>query len=274
MGYEHKFAALVVLGLGMAAFGQATSPRKMPRGRKPPAAKPQPVAAQPAATPAQPPPPQRPDQMPARPPEVSYNNGQLSIVADNSTLSSILAAVRARTGAQVDIPPDASNDRVVVKLGPGNPRDVLASLLGGSRFNYIVLGSASDPGALSQIILTPHQGAGATPPMASTANQPAAAPAFGQPERPMRPIMGGAGRPELRSEEDEPAEPPEPVTPQPQPQEPAATVPPAGPPPGAEPTPPGAPGQANPNQPKTPEQFLQELQRMQQQQQNQQRQRQ
>ena len=103
------------------------------------------------------------------PPRVTYQNGQLTIVAQNSTLSSILSAVRARTGAQIEMPPDTANDRVAADLGPGNPRDVLAALLQGSRFDYIVMGSPTDPDALAQVILTPHAGSGGA---TTTANFP------------------------------------------------------------------------------------------------------
>lgn len=93
------------------------------------------------------------DQMPAIAPQVSYQAGMLSIQAENSTLSDILRAVRSKTGAQMDIPANAT-ERVVGHFGPGPPRDVLASLINGSHFNYVLLGSPNDPAAVSQVILT------------------------------------------------------------------------------------------------------------------------
>jgi len=74
------------------------------------------------------------DQMPAIPPQVTYQGGQLTIQAQNSTLGDILRAVHAKTGASVDIPSNAT-ERVVGRLGPGPAREVLASLLNGSHFN-------------------------------------------------------------------------------------------------------------------------------------------
>src|SRR5438270_2588986 len=85
------------------------------------------------------PPPPTPEQMPPRPPTVSYQNGQLSIVAPNSTLSDILQAVKTKTGAAIDIPPGAT-ERVVSRFGPGPARDVLAALLDGAHFNYVMIG--------------------------------------------------------------------------------------------------------------------------------------
>jgi len=113
------------------------------------------------------------DQMPAIPPQVTYQAGQLTIQAQNSTLGDILRAVRAKTGASVDIPSNA-DERVVGRLGPGPAREVLASLLNGSHFNYVMVGSATDPGAVQQVILTSKSGGTTTAAAAASpgANQP------------------------------------------------------------------------------------------------------
>ena len=81
----------------------------------------------------------------------------LTIVAENSTLSDILRAVRTQTGAAVEIPPNAT-ERVVTHLGPGAPRNVLASLLNGSHFNYVMLGSPTNPDKVDRVILTSKSG--------------------------------------------------------------------------------------------------------------------
>jgi len=112
--------------------------------------------------PTPPPPPPTPEQMPARPPTVSYQNGQLSIVAPNSTLSDILQAVKSKTGAAIDIPPGAT-ERVVSRFGPGPARDVLAALLNGSHFNYVMIGSDANPASVAQVILTPRVGGETAP---------------------------------------------------------------------------------------------------------------
>jgi len=127
------------------------------------------AVAQPVAAPA-PAPPLAPGQMPASPPEVTFNAGQLTITAPNSTLGDILRAVRTQTGAAVDVPANAT-ERVVGKFGPGPARDVLASLLNGSHFNYLLLGSANNPYALDRVILTP-RGAEATATQANAAPTP------------------------------------------------------------------------------------------------------
>lgn len=95
------------------------------------------------------------DQIPATPAKVSFEGGLLTIAAQNSTLDEILRDVRRLTGASIDIPAGkGGNERVVTHLGPGAPRDVLAGLLNGTSFNYVMMGSSTDPTAVVSVILT------------------------------------------------------------------------------------------------------------------------
>jgi len=89
---------------------------------------------------------------PATPPQVAFNSGILTITANDSTLGDILRAVHHQTGASVDVPGNAT-ERVVGQFGPGPARDVMASLLNGSHFNYVLLGSEADPGGLDRVVL-------------------------------------------------------------------------------------------------------------------------
>jgi hypothetical protein len=91
------------------------------------------------------------DSMSPVPPHVTYENGELTIVAPNSTLGDILRAVRKQTGAEIDVP-DA-RERVAATIGPGPAQEVMAQLLNGSRFNYVLLGSPQDPKALTRVVL-------------------------------------------------------------------------------------------------------------------------
>jgi hypothetical protein len=116
------------------------------------------------AAPSQPVVPPTLNQQPAMPPQVSYQNGALSITAENSTLGDILREVQKRTGATIEVPPNAV-ERVVTRLGPAPPREVLASLLNGSSFNYVMVGSAGDPNALTTVMLSPRVGGPAPQPM-------------------------------------------------------------------------------------------------------------
>jgi hypothetical protein len=107
-------------------------------------------------------------------PQVTYQDGQLTIVAANSTLGDILRAVRKQTGAEIDVP-DA-RERVVTHLGPGPAQEVIAELLNGSRFNYVLLGSPNDPRILTRVVLvarTPESKTNRPAPQSiATLNQP------------------------------------------------------------------------------------------------------
>jgi hypothetical protein len=96
------------------------------------------------------------DSIAAVPPQVTYENNQLTIVAPNSTLADILRAVKKITGAEIEVP--AAPERVVTHLGPGPARDVVADLLNGSRFNYVLLGSPDNLAALSRVVLVAKTG--------------------------------------------------------------------------------------------------------------------
>jgi len=109
------------------------------------------------------------DAIGAVPPQVTYENNQLTIVASNSTLADILRAVRKTTGADIEVP--ASPERVVTHLGPGPARDVLADLLNGSRFNYVLLGAPGSDSALTRVVLVAKTEGATTP------NQPTPQPA-------------------------------------------------------------------------------------------------
>ncbi len=94
-----------------------------------------------------------PEQRPAAVPIVNYQNGKLTIVAKNSTLGDILRAIAAKTGAAIDLP-EAANERVVSQLGPAPARDVMAALLNGSHFNYVMVGTEADPSSVARVVLT------------------------------------------------------------------------------------------------------------------------
>jgi hypothetical protein len=97
------------------------------------------------------------DAIPAVAPQVSYQDGLLTIIAPNSTLGDILRGVRKHTSADIEVPANAS-ERVVTRLGPAPAREVMAELLNGSRFNYILLGSPEDANALVRVVLVAKTG--------------------------------------------------------------------------------------------------------------------
>lgn len=154
------FLAFVVCLLVVNSAYSAQKPRAAKKAADP---------SPPVQQEAPPPPPPTPEQMPAVAPQVSYQNGKLTIVARNSTLGDILRAVKARTGAEVDFPGNVT-ERVVGQFGPGESQDVVASLLNGSHFNYVMMASETNPNQLKTLIVTSK--AGSTPEPPSPGNQP------------------------------------------------------------------------------------------------------
>lgn len=87
--------------------------------------------------------------------EVDFQNGLLTIRAQKATLGQVLAEIQRKTGAEVTIPPEAQQERIVADIGPAPPNIALASLLDGSNFDFILVGSEQDPNNLRTILLTP-----------------------------------------------------------------------------------------------------------------------
>lgn len=237
---------LLVLTVCAANLFAAQTHRKSHKPKpKAVATQPQPVQA--APVPQQPLPPPTPENGPSSPPEVSFRGGQLTITARNSTMSDVLNAVRQKTGASVDIT-TSSNERVVGKFGPGAPREVMAQLLNGSHYDYVLLGSPGNPDALNKIVLM----ARAVGPEPPAPQQPTG---FRQQQQALQAVPqvevdqnNDNGSADVVPEQNPPEE--EPQEQQEQPEQPEQ----------------GQPGQNGPMV-KTPEQLLRELQQQQQQQQ-------
>jgi hypothetical protein len=82
---------------------------------------------------------------------VTFVNGMLRIRADKATLAQVLFEVQRQTQAEIAIPAGAEQEEMAADLGPAPARDVLASLLNGSPYNFIFVG---DELSLERVILT------------------------------------------------------------------------------------------------------------------------
>ena len=130
----------------------------------------------------------------ARPPlEVSFQDGLLSISSNKASLSEVLFAIHQRTGAEIAIPAGAEQEQVVVDLGPAPAPEVLAHLLNGSKFNFLILSSATDPHALDRVILSSRPEGPMPPPrpqlqqVADDDDEAAVQPRVARPSRPEPP---------------------------------------------------------------------------------------
>ena len=92
---------------------------------------------------------------PAPPPKpavtVTFENGLLRIRTDRATLAQVLFEVQRQTQAEIAIPAGAEQEEVFADLGPAPARDVLGSLLNGSPYNFIFVGTEM---RLEQVLLS------------------------------------------------------------------------------------------------------------------------
>jgi hypothetical protein len=97
-------------------------------------------------------------------PQITYADGQLTIVAENVALSEVLVAVRQAMGADLEIPVGAAAEHVWVHAGPGPARRVLREMLDGTEFDYVIQASEFDEDGVRSVVLalrskTPETGA-------------------------------------------------------------------------------------------------------------------
>lgn len=127
--------AILLAGTAAAGLGQSTLPPTEPTHRE----------------------------LPENPPSIEYSNGQIAVVADNSSLSEILQEVARHSGMAVK--GSIVDERVFGTYGPAAPSEVLTALLKGTDSNMMVVDGPSRP---AEIILTPRQEALPSPPAAAT----------------------------------------------------------------------------------------------------------
>jgi len=85
---------------------------------------------------------------------VAYRDGLLGIQADKATLSDVLTAIQQRTGAEISMAPGTEQEKVVADIEAAPAPEVLARLLNGSKFNFLILSSPYDSRLLDKVILT------------------------------------------------------------------------------------------------------------------------
>jgi len=85
---------------------------------------------------------------------VSYENGQLTIKANNVPLLAVVRAACSKIGAKIDAPA-GSSEPVFVEMGPGPARELLTSILTGSTFNYMVEAADDDPNVVASLTVIP-----------------------------------------------------------------------------------------------------------------------
>lgn len=129
---------------------------------------------------SEPAPPKTPSEIAASPAQVRLERDDLTVNANNSELSAILADVSHQSGMEVD--GNAGHARVFGQYGPGNPRQVLTELLADTGVNFVMVGD-THTGAPRQLVLMAQSGA-TTPTSSAAAGSPTGSTAGPQSERP------------------------------------------------------------------------------------------
>jgi len=154
---------LLTIGLCVFALFAACAEAQ---GARPvvPAPRQQPAQPNPAVNPAGPPvqqqtaPPARqadnPPTTPAAPPTVTYRDGLLTVQALNSTLGSVLTAIRNKTGIEFE-GYENSPDRVALSLGPSPAGEVLQAIFAGSKYDFVAIGRPDNPTIVQRVVMTP-----------------------------------------------------------------------------------------------------------------------
>ncbi len=102
--------------------------------------------------------------------QVTYRDGLLGVHANKATLSEVLYAIQQRTGADISIAAGAEQEKVVAEIEPAPAPEVLARLLNGSKFNFLILSATDDPRRLERVILSTRPDIVVTPLPASRAS--------------------------------------------------------------------------------------------------------
>ncbi len=97
----------------------------------------------------------------APPAKVTFQDGVLTVHAEDADLREILKQVAGASGMVID--GSVQSSRVYGDYGPGDPLNVLTDLLAGSGYNFLMVG-ARDDGAPRELLLTQKSGEPLPPP--------------------------------------------------------------------------------------------------------------
>jgi hypothetical protein len=85
---------------------------------------------------------------------VIYEHPELTIKSHGASLIDVLRAVCAQIGAELEAP-SLADDVVLGIIGPGDVRNVLATMFTGSPYDLSTNGSPEDPNRVARVIVTP-----------------------------------------------------------------------------------------------------------------------
>ena len=89
------------------------------------------------------------------PAAITYEDGKLTVIAEDRSLAEVLAGIRQAMGADINIPAGAAGQRVWVRFGPGPARRILRDLLDSTELDYVIQASELDVDGVRSVSLTP-----------------------------------------------------------------------------------------------------------------------
>ncbi len=95
----------------------------------------------------------RPAESAPQAPQIACANGTLGILAENSTLGSVAAAIHSCLGIPMDLPEGTSGSRVFTHLSPGVPQEVLLEFLNSTGLDYVIQTSVADSHKIQAVLL-------------------------------------------------------------------------------------------------------------------------
>src|SRR5579863_9481321 len=159
MTKREQVTRILMMALSLAAGAVVCGAQQPATATVPTSPSPEATATEPAPDAAVTPPPEAP----VAPPKVVCAGNELTISANNSTLSSVLAEVHRCMGTRIDVPDAAGAKRIFDKIGPGPASQVLDLLLSNTGYNYIIGASAANEEKIDSIVLLARTGDAATP---------------------------------------------------------------------------------------------------------------
>lgn len=119
-------------------------------------------------------PPPQSEQAPP-PPVAQVAGGQLMIHANGQGFASVLHAVGTASGVDIEMPAESAVDPVFMNMGPVSAKEALIALMDGTKYNYVMMGSRSDPGIVTRLILSERSSATVGAPLVAAASEAAIA---------------------------------------------------------------------------------------------------
>lgn len=110
---------------------------------------------------------------PQQPPVAQNAGGQLVIHANGQDFASVLRAIGTASGIDIEMPAENAADPVFMNMGPVSTKEAIVALMDGTKYNYVIMGSRSDPGVVTRLILSGRSSAPVGAPLVAAINEAA-----------------------------------------------------------------------------------------------------